>query len=330
MKFWKNYLYNHRGMILVGLGIMLIFSLVLLLYGLPWVALLYPNLLCMFFGALTLVLNGLRRKESWELLDRVATLSYELLEQSLPEPDSWQTVQYETMVHGLCDACRSLRAEAERRDRDRMDYYTAWVHQIKTPISSMRLRLQNEDSSQSRALSAELLRIEQYVEMALAYQRMESIDTDYVFRSVQVDDVLREVLKRLAGSFILRGLKLSFTPTNLRVVSDEKWLAFVLEQILSNALKYTPSGTVSIYMEEPNVLCIRDTGMGIAPEDMPRVMERGYTGANGRQDHRATGIGLYLCKCILDNLNHGIGLESVPGQGTTVRLDFSQNRDRIE
>jgi len=211
-----------------------------------------------------------------------------------------------------------------------IDYYTLWAHQIKTPIASMRLTLQNEDSPLARKLMAELFHIEQYVEMVLVFLRLDSKTTDYLFREYSLDEIIRQAVKKFAGEFIGRKLKLEYEPVDVKVVTDEKWLSFVIEQVLSNALKYTPSGKITISMEKDRVLCIRDTGMGIAPEDLPRIFEKGYTGYLGRQDKRASGIGLYLCKRICRNLGHGILAESVPGQGTAIRIDLSQRQTRYE
>ena len=147
---------------------------------------------------------------------------------------------------------------------DMVDYYTLWAHQIKTPIAAMRLTLQSGEMSQSRELSEDLHRIEQYVE--------------------------------ISSQFIRRKIKLVYEPVGVTVLTDEKWLLFVLEQVLSNALKYTKAGEIEITLEAPKTVCIRDTGIGIAPEDINRIFEKGYTGYNGRTDKKASGIGLYLCR----------------------------------
>ena len=187
----------------------------------------------------------------------------------------------------------------------------------------MRLQLQNEDSPFARRLTAELFRIEQYVEMAMAFLRLDSDATDYVIREQPLDPILRGAIRKFAGEFIDRRLKLQYEPVSVSVLTDEKWLSFVIEQLLSNALKYTPSGAVSLYMETPLTLCIRDTGIGIAAEDLPRIFEPGFTGGNGRLDKRASGIGLYLCRRVCERLGHRIQVESAPGQGTCVRLDLT-------
>ena len=148
--------------------------------------------------------------------------------------------------------------------------------------------------------------------------------SDYVIRTCAVDDVVRAAVRRFAGEFIDRRIALDYTPVEWETVTDGKWLTFVVEQLLSNALKYTgQDGTVRIYREGDD-LCIRDSGMGIAPEDLPRVFDMGYTGQNGRLDRRSSGIGLYLCRRICRNLRHEIRIESVPGVGTTVYLTLGR------
>ena len=144
-----------------------------------------------------------------------------------------------------------------------------------------------------------------------------------------MDPLVKGALRKFAAQFIRKGIRLDYTPTQKSVVTDEKWLSFVVEQLLSNALKYTPQGTVSIYLEDGS-LCIRDTGIGIAPEDLPRIFERGYTGCNGRSDKKASGLGLYLCRRICNNLGHNLTAESTPGVGTLMKLDLNQTRGRFE
>ncbi|MCD7755502.1 MAG: sensor histidine kinase [Firmicutes bacterium] len=220
---------------------------------------------------------------------------------------------------------QQLAAE-QTKARQRMDYYSIWAHQIKTPIAAMRLRLQTQDSETSRSLGVELNRIERYADMVMTYLRLDGDSTDYVFRQQPLDDIIRSAVRRFSGEFIARRIALHYTPVEQSVLTDEKWLSFVIEQILSNALKYTPSGSISIYMEPPQELCIRDTGIGIAPEDLPRIFEQGYTGCNGRTDKKASGIGLYLCRRICGELGCPISAESKPGQGTVIRLDLGKER----
>ena len=210
------------------------------------------------------------------------------------------------------------------RYTDMVEYYTVWAHQIKTPIASMRLALQKEDSAEARKLLYELRRIEQYVEMVLVFIRLDSNSSDYVLKAQPVDPLVKQAIRRFAPDFIGKKLKMSYEPSELCAVTDEKWLVFVLEQLLSNALKYTRTGGIRVYFPEPKVLCIEDSGIGIAPEDLPRIFEKGYTGGNGRVDRQASGLGLYLCRQICTRLHIGLSAQSQVDVGTKVFLDFAQ------
>ena len=211
-----------------------------------------------------------------------------------------------------------------------VEYYTVWAHQIKTPIASMRLQIQSEDSELSRKLDGDLNRIEAYVEMVLTFLRLDSDSTDYVIKEISLDDVIRPAIRKFSRDFISKKLTMDFEPTEASVLSDEKWLSFVIEQVISNAVKYTSSGGIRIYMAESDVLCIEDTGIGISAEDLPRIFENGYTGFNGREDKRASGIGLYLCKRVCDNLGHKITAESEPGVGTKIMIGFDRQELGVE
>ncbi len=249
----------------------------------------------------------------------------------LPAPSGLLEEDYQELLNLLCRERRELREEMEQRYREMIDYYTVWAHQIKTPIAAMRLMLQEEQTGTNiRALREELRRIEQYVEMVLCYLRLDSNSTDYVIREYDLDEIVKQAVRRHATTFIQKKLRLEYEPLDARVVTDEKWLLFVIEQVLSNALKYTDEGGIAITLEAPKTLCIRDTGIGIAPEDLPRVFEKGYTGDNGRSDKKASGIGMYLCSRICANLGHGISVDSTPGQGTEVRIDLKNAELEIE
>lgn len=218
---------------------------------------------------------------------------------------------------------QSMKERHTETSQEMIDYFTIWVHQIKTPIASMRLNLEAEDTRLSQRLKSDLLHIEHYVEMVLTYLKMGAESTDYVFAPVSLDKIIRENLRKLRGDFIIKKLKLDYEPVKETVISDEKWLSFVIEQLLSNALKYTGQGSIAICSEEPKTLCIRDTGIGIAPQDLPRIFERGYTGINGRRDKHASGLGLFLCREICKRLGAEISITSQPESGTTVKIDLS-------
>ncbi len=297
-----------------------VFAAVFRLYGLPLGAVGYPACIC---GVLWLAYALLRFRRAYGKHRILSSLTAALTEEMLPQADTCEEEDYRRIIALLREARLAREAETERKTAEMTEYYTLWAHQIKTPLAAMRLTLQNEDSPLSRRLTGELGRVDRYVEMVLAYLRLDAAATDYVLREYDLDPILRAAVKRFSGEFIDRRLALDLQPTGLRVLTDEKWLSFVLEQLLSNALKYTPEGKIAVYAEG-ETLCIADTGIGIAPEDLPRIFEPGFTGLNGRRDKRASGLGLYLCRRVCRNLGHGITAESEPGKGTILRLDLSR------
>lgn len=329
MNLIELYLKQRKRGILFFVLCTVIFSGTFYLYSLPVQAVLYPALVCAVLGIGFFLwdIRGVKLKH--KRLEKIRKQSPELMEK-LPEIRTPDDEDYQAVITGMCQKYQQIQTEMSLKYQDMVDYYTIWAHQIKTPIASMRLNLQNEDSSVSRQLSEDLQRIEQYVEMVLAFLRLGSSAKDYVFREQELDTIIKDAAKKFASQFIRRKIRLCYEPVHVKVLTDEKWLSFVIEQVLSNALKYTNSGSITIEMEQPMTLCIRDTGIGIAPEDIPRVFEKSYTGYNGRRDKKASGIGLYLCKQICNNLGHGISLQSSLDNGTVVRICLDRREWKVE
>lgn len=317
-----------RGMLFLGFCC-LIFTVSFALYGLPLGAVLYPAALCAAAGGIILLLSLRKSRAVCQELSLMQHHPADLPDE-LPAAQSPQEQAYQALLLALHADRQKLKSDMNARYHDMTEYYTVWAHQIKTPIAAIRLALQNEDTPLSRRLTGEVGRVEQYVQMALTYLRLGSDSSDYVIRSCALDDIIRPAVRRFAGEFIQRKIQLNYQMLNYTVITDEKWLGFVVEQVLSNALKYTPQGSVSIYMEPEGVLCIRDTGIGIAPEDLPRVFEKGYTGYNGRSHRKASGLGLYLCREILTRLGHSVSAESQVDHGTTIRIDLRQHKTMQE
>ena len=270
----KEYILEKRQVLLaVALGL-LIYSLVLLLYQIPLEAAGY-GILLVFIAEFVWLLSGFGRfRKKQKLLRQLAgERAKDFYLRDLPESEDPKEEAYQDLIESLLKEKNRKEAEAAEKLRDMEEYYTLWVHQIKTPIAAMSLLLQEEDTPENGELSMELFRIEQYVEMVLQYLRLDSPDHDLAFRSVDVDDCVRQAVRKYARSFIRKKIALDFQETGIETVSDEKWLVFVLEQLLSNALKYTKKGTIRIYGGN-GFLYIEDTGIGIAPEDLPRIFEK--------------------------------------------------------
>lgn len=313
-------------------GTAAIFSLIGFLYGVSAQVTAYALLLTvtaaavLFLAALFRFCSRSRRIEN-------ACRNPEYPGVLFPSADTLAEKRYQEMAEELlCRLRKTADDQAEKR-QESLDYYSLWAHQIKTPIAAMHLLLQEEENRRqgqdefARAMNLELFRTEQYAQMVLSYLRIGDISRDMVLCRHALDDMIRQAVRKYSRLFIIQKIRLDYRETEAEVLTDEKWLVFVIEQILSNALKYTKKGTITIYAaEEENrtALVIQDTGIGIAREDLPRVFERGFTGYNGRAFKKSTGIGLYLCKKVMDRLGHAIYLESEPGKGTRAVLELGR------
>ncbi|MEA4823220.1 MAG: sensor histidine kinase [Clostridiaceae bacterium] len=300
------------------------FSVILPLYDVPAEAALYAiALTAVGWGALGIIRYRAFR-ERHRALECVAA-HVRSSSDGLPEPESLVEEDYQRLLGLLWDDRAEVISHADMADTERRDAFTLWAHQIKTPIAAMRLLLQS--GGDADALSEQLFFIEQYADMALVSLRSETMAGDLLMRRYAMGRLVRDAAKKFARSFYLRGLTLILAvPEGLDVLTDEKWMTFVVEQLLSNAVKYTPSGgkvTIAgdILGERPR-LRVTDTGIGIREEDLPRIFERGFTGYNGRADKKATGLGLYLCARIARSMGVEIGIDSVPGRGTCATLLF--------
>ena len=248
------------------------------------------------------------------------------LPDSMEETDSYEEAQA-YFLRTLWEAQDRERRKWEERTAECGDYYVMWTHQIKTPISAMKLLFERIDYGvrDGFLVREELFKIEQYVEMVLAFQRLESISSDLVLQQYDLYHLLKQAVKKYSVLFINKGLKLELEEMEFKIVTDEKWFIFALEQLLSNSIKYTPEGKIAIWTKRQEgqiLLFLEDTGIGIHAEDLPRIFEKGFTGYNGRMDRKATGIGLYLCRRILNYLGIHVKAESEEGKGTRMVLEI--------
>ncbi len=240
------------------------------------------------------------------------------------------------MYRGAFGQAKEEKAEKEDpEEKEDLGVIAEMAFEVPEETDSERETEYAEEARQRiRELKMELFRIERYVEMVLTYLRVEDMSSDLSFDLCDLDQVLHRSLKKYSQMFILKKIHLEYQLVCQTVLTDEKWLQFVLEQLLSNAVKYCKrEGNIKIYREKKDgrtVLVIEDDGIGIQAEDLPRVFEKGFTGFNGRSDKKSTGIGLYLCKKVFDRLRHRIWVESEPGKGTKVFLDFYREELEVE
>ena len=325
-------MYDFRGVCIWAVLSGAVFAAVFALYGIRMEAAWYPILITALFGVIMLAAGFVRYDKRRRNMARILSSDglFPDAADILPKAESLEEEDYHELLGKMEAAFRKKKGEWDASRRDMDDYYATWVHQIKAPIAVMKVMLQQEDTPENRELSAELFRVEQYAEMALCYVRLGEGASDLVIQEYDLDTIIRKAVRKYAGQFIRRRIRLVYEGTAVRVITDEKWLSFIIEQLLSNAVKYTSEGSVTIAVEDGKKLSVTDTGIGISPEDMPRIFEKGYTGYNGRLDKKSTGIGLYLCRKAAEKLGHVLTAESEPGKGSRFTIDLESYPFRAE
>ena len=230
----------------------------------------------------------------------------------------------------LVNENKTLKSEMLNQKDDLNAYFLMWLHQIKTPMTVSKLLLEKPDENTTSKLKMQLMYIEQYINMAMNYLKMIDYSTDMDITQVNLDDIIKNLLKKYSLLFIHNHISLEYQSNLTYVVSDSQWLTILIEQILSNALKYTENGKISIqYLEDKHALEIKDTGIGIRSEDIPKIFDRGYSGFNGRMNEKSSGLGLYLAKKISERLNIQIEVESKLSKGSIFRLVFPTNLTKM-
>ena len=254
-----------------------------------------------------------------------------LLSEVINEP----RFQEERIINEVLKECNKSMHENVKYYKDEQieyrEYIETWVHEIKTPIASAKLILENDDSNLSSRINYEMKRVEGFIEQVLYYARSSDVSKDYIIKEFSLRSVVMKSVKSNSRDFINKNIKLDIRGIEGNIFSDEKWVEFIINQIIINAVKFSipNEGKVSIYskVNENNIiLTIEDNGVGINEKDIDRVFEKGFTGENGRKFGKSTGIGLYLCKKLCDKLGIGISLNSKENIGTKVNIVFPQGK----
>lgn len=224
----------------------------------------------------------------------------------------------------LEEELKEVVSRQQQKQDDFQDYYTLWAHQMKIPIAASQLLLGELDAGEpKRALERELFKIEQYTGLVLNYLRLESFHEDLQVEQVAVEELVKQTVKKFSLFFIENKISLELGNLDCLLATDRRWLGLLLEQLISNAVKYTRSGRIAIFLEEDDLI-VQDTGIGIASSDLERVFDRGFSGYNGRRTQQSSGLGLYLSKRIATELGYGLTLTSQVGKGTQVRIRLKQ------
>lgn len=288
-----------------------------------------------WFGPLLLsyALEFMKRKNFYdELAKNIEVLDQKyLLAEMIKEPDF---LEGQLLFHIIKVTDKQMHEHVKKykdMQAEYREYIEAWVHEVKTPISSSKLMLENHKNELTKGMSEELDKIERYVEQALYYARSNSASKDYIVKEFSLQDCISKVIKKNAKAFIYQKIQLQLADQNDVVYSDEKWVEFILNQVIINSITYCDKANskISMYTEKTEhnlVLHIADNGIGIDEKDIGRVFDKGFTGENGRQYRRSTGIGLYLCKSLADKLHLGIYIQSTKSEGTEVQLIFPKSK----
>ena len=320
MEILKSYLKKNTKVYILFVFFIAIFFIMFYLYNLPLEALIYTGGFCFLAALVASFSDFVNYRESYKKLKFLEKNILNDLE-DLPKSLDIRIDYYHKIIEKLYEELEKLTQENRQKNTDMVDYYSMWVHQIKTPIAAMNFLLDNEEIDR-KILQQELFKIERYVEMVLTYIRLDSISSDYVITKINLDEVVKDSVKKYATIFINKKIKLNYVSHETMVISDKKWLSFAFEQILGNSVKYSnANGEITIETCE-NKLIIEDNGMGIKEEDLPRIFEKGFTGFNGRYEKKSSGLGLYLCKKTLDKLGHHIEISSKVGEGTRIEITF--------
>lgn len=236
---------------------------------------------------------------------------------------------YQKIIEHLIHQKEQLTQDYENSKNEQEEYFTLWQHQIKTPLSALRLMTETKENIKAEDIRNQTLQIQRYLEMSLQYNRLSSINQDLKFEKINLSNLVREVVKGQAFFILQKHLKIDFPNADIFVISDYKWLFFSIDQVLFNAIKYTSEGgrinlNIQKNIQHLVTFSITDDGIGISSDDLPRIFERGYTGYTGRQQLHSTGLGLYLAKKTTDTLNIKLAVSSEKGDGTTVIFTFLQ------
>lgn len=323
MKVFLQYLYDRLMVFLAAFTLGTAAVVLFWLFSLPWGPLFYCFLILAILGAgLFLTPDFVRYRRRTVKLEALSRLAPHLTEPVKPEGRLHQR-QLMEVAESLRQEVARLEGQVANRQDELVEYYTMWVHQVKTPLAAMGLILQSRPED-TASIRQELFKTERYVEMVLGYLRIYSMNADLRLELCAVRPVAAQAVKKFAPQFIYKKLSVELEDFGNRVVTDRKWLLFIIEQLISNAVKYTKRGTIRISMDDQDVLTVSDQGPGIDPADLPRVFERGFTGRNGRLEEASTGLGLYLTKQVADTLHNRIEIVSEVGKGTQVKLHLAR------
>lgn len=315
----KNFLKREKFTLIFGLFIFFYILGTYLIFEFERVRTIYISFLYLFLFFIYMIFLYFTRDRDYR--EEIALLNQKNYEKILELYDS----PLSKVLYKSAEENKNFKDLEEKRRADVKNYLTIWTHQIKSPIFALKLLLKKDEINKTEC-EKEIFEIEEYVGNILGYARLNADSTDYVFAKYNLDEIIRGVIRKYSIQFIGKNNRVDFCETKKIILTDAKWFSFLLEQIISNAIKYTKNGRVAIYLKKDE-LVIEDNGIGIMPEDLPRIFDAGYTGYNGRLEKKSTGLGLNLSKNIGKSLRVTLRCESEPKFGTKMYINLKNILD---
>lgn len=296
---------------------------------------LYINISCLIFVCLYITIGYFYRKVFFKGLVETIENAEEQFAILFPEVQTNQQKRFLELVKKIHQDNRNQLQHLNDEKKDQQEFILSWIHEVKLPIAASRLLMENSENKTTDYLidkfEDELDKIDNYVEQALYYSRIDSFSTDYFITEVTANQIIKSSVKKYSKLFINKEIQFQMDDSTQFVQSDSKWLGFVIDQIIANSIKYTErGGKVAVQFEEDDRekrISILDSGIGIATEDLSRVFQKGFTGLTGRNQHKSTGIGLYLAKQLTRKLGHTLSIQSEEGKYTKVTIHFPKIRN---
>jgi len=296
---------------------------------------LYTNLGCIFLATIYIITGYFYHNSFYKQLNELIKSDEKEILEATPKPQNYEQELYMKLLKKVHNNYMDDIEKLHNEKKEHQDFIMSWIHEVKLPITASLLLMRNSAGKTVNYLvdkfEDELRKIENYVEQALYYSRIDSFSKDYFITEISLNQVIRESIKKHSKLFINKHINFTIWDEQRFVQSDSKWLGFIIDQIISNSLKYTNEGGSISFMFEENskekLLKIKDTGIGIKPEDIGRVFEKGFTGSTGRNYSQSTGMGLYLAKQMVLKLDHNISIQSEVGKYTKVNIHFPKVAD---
>lgn len=327
----KDFLKIYKAQALMNFVFIALMEMLLYLFGVNNSLMIYLLLIDVVLEFIYLCQQYVKKFKYYkEIKDKISMLDHKtMIAEMLERPDFFEG----RLLYDILEICnKSMNDEILKYKTEAVgyrEYIEMWIHEVKTPLAAAKLILENHPGDTSKMLDEEMGQINYYLEQALYYARSNSVEKDYLVKEIDLKELVQNSIKANARMLINQKIKIQMENLDQEVFTDEKWILFILNQIISNSIKYKKENAQIAFSAEETenqiFLKIKDNGIGISTKDLPRITEKGYTGVTGRNYQKSTGMGLYLCKKLCEKLQLSFNIESEEGKYTTVIIGFPRN-----